>query len=82
MTPLSKIAISGKGGVGKTSLSALLAHIYAERVLHEPYTPVNSRVRLYRTFMLSEVYIVRLADGILAMGKQANTGGSLWEPRE
>ena len=31
MTPLSKIAISGKGGVGKTSLSALLAHIYAER---------------------------------------------------
>ncbi|MGD2147620.1 MAG: carbon monoxide dehydrogenase accessory protein CooC [Anaerolineae bacterium] len=31
MTQLSKIAISGKGGVGKTSLSALLAHIYAER---------------------------------------------------
>ncbi|MEA3377994.1 MAG: AAA family ATPase, partial [Chloroflexota bacterium] len=31
MTPLSKIAISGKGGVGKTTLSALLAHIYAER---------------------------------------------------
>jgi len=28
---LSKIAISGKGGVGKTTLSALLAHIYAER---------------------------------------------------
>lgn len=31
MTPLSKIAVSGKGGVGKTTLSALLAHIYAER---------------------------------------------------
>ena len=31
MTPLSKIAISGKGGVGKTTLSALLAHIYVER---------------------------------------------------
>lgn len=31
MSPLSKIAISGKGGVGKTTLSALLAHIYAER---------------------------------------------------
>ena len=31
MTQLSKIAISGKGGVGKTTLSALLAHIYAER---------------------------------------------------
>ncbi len=31
MTSLSKIAISGKGGVGKTTLSALLAHIYAER---------------------------------------------------
>ncbi len=31
MAPLSKIAISGKGGVGKTTLSALLAHIYAER---------------------------------------------------
>jgi CO dehydrogenase maturation factor len=31
VTPLSKIAISGKGGVGKTTLSALLAHIYAER---------------------------------------------------
>jgi CO dehydrogenase maturation factor len=31
MTPLSKIAISGKGGVGKTTLSALLAHIYAEK---------------------------------------------------
>ncbi len=31
MTPLSKIAISGKGGVGKTTLSALLALIYAER---------------------------------------------------
>jgi CO dehydrogenase maturation factor len=28
---LSKIAISGKGGVGKTALSALLAHIYVER---------------------------------------------------
>jgi CO dehydrogenase maturation factor len=28
---LSKIAVSGKGGVGKTTLSALLAHIYAER---------------------------------------------------
>jgi CO dehydrogenase maturation factor len=31
MTRLNKIAISGKGGVGKTTLSALLAHIYAER---------------------------------------------------
>ncbi len=31
MTLLSKIAISGKGGVGKTTLSALLAHIFAER---------------------------------------------------
>ncbi len=31
MSTLSKIAISGKGGVGKTTLSALLAHIYAER---------------------------------------------------
>jgi CO dehydrogenase maturation factor len=28
-TELNKIAISGKGGVGKTTLSALLAHIYA-----------------------------------------------------
>ena len=26
-----KVAVSGKGGVGKTTLSALLAHIYAER---------------------------------------------------
>jgi CO dehydrogenase maturation factor len=31
MTPLTKIAVSGKGGVGKTTLSSLLAHIYAER---------------------------------------------------
>jgi CO dehydrogenase maturation factor len=31
VTQLSKIAISGKGGVGKTTLSAMLAHIYAER---------------------------------------------------
>jgi len=29
MIRLSKIAISGKGGVGKTTLAALLAHIYA-----------------------------------------------------
>lgn len=31
MSSLSKIAISGKGGVGKTTLSALLAHIYVEK---------------------------------------------------
>ncbi|MEE8391103.1 MAG: ArsA-related P-loop ATPase [Anaerolineae bacterium] len=31
MTQLNKIAISGTGGVGKTTLSALLARIYAER---------------------------------------------------
>ncbi len=31
MTQLNKIAISGKGGVGKTTLSAMLAHIYARR---------------------------------------------------
>ena len=27
---MPKIAITGKGGVGKTTLAALLAHIYAE----------------------------------------------------
>lgn len=31
MPSLAKIAISGKGGVGKTTLAALLAHIYVER---------------------------------------------------
>lgn len=31
MTQLNKIAVSGKGGVGKTTLSALMAHIFAER---------------------------------------------------
>jgi CO dehydrogenase maturation factor len=31
MTLLNKIAISGKGGVGKTTLSALLVHIYMEQ---------------------------------------------------
>lgn len=31
MTRLQKIAITGKGGVGKTTIAALLAHIYARR---------------------------------------------------
>ncbi len=31
MSPLQKIAVTGKGGVGKTTLTALLAHIYARQ---------------------------------------------------
>lgn len=31
MTPLSKIAITGKGGVGKTTLAAIMAYLYARQ---------------------------------------------------
>ncbi len=33
---MPKIAITGKGGVGKTTLAALLAHVYAQEAPHGP----------------------------------------------
>ena len=34
---MPKLAITGKGGVGKTTLAALLAHLYSEQVTTNSY---------------------------------------------